>query len=368
MNVLIISTSDQRKRHIFISEPLYKIKNIKSFIFKNESNIIVYIYKSLQYAYRKRDFSFVIILGSDFKGVLWTLLTKVIIKSKIILRLGGDPFKVRKKAIKIAITKKKILRYVKLNLNYLLTKIIFCYTDTIVVVNQSLVTKVNRQTKNNKKIFVIPQTVKIPKITHIKSNTLDDKLYLLTVTNLSYEDKFIGVKNIIEYLILKNNEHGFSIDIIFNILGGGYYLEDLKQFLKEVKINSERLNINVEGYVDNPSKFYEDADIFIYCSTLDSTPNVLLEAQSYGLPLLVNSYEPFHWLLQEYKNALFFDEKNGNDFYRKLIELIKNDSLRNDMRLNNINNIEINFSIDTISAKWESMLKNKCIAKNSDII
>jgi glycosyltransferase involved in cell wall biosynthesis len=356
MNILIISTSDERKRYLFISEPLDKIKNIKTYVFKNESNILIYIFESLLYAYRKRDFSYVIILGGDFKCFLWLLLTKFFMKSKTVLRLGGDPFEVRKKTIKNALTKKEIVKYLKLILNYIFTKIVFYYADTFVVVNQSLVSSINRYTKHNKKIYIIPQPVKLDRLTNIKSNEYKRNFNLLTVTNLSYQDKYIGVRNIIEYLVMYIHKHNFNFTIEYNILGGGYYIDDLKLFLKSNNVKSKYFHINVHGYIDNPSDFYKNADIFIYYSTLDSTPNVLLEAQSYGLPLLVNSYEPFYHILQKDKNALFFDENISGDFYVKLLKLIENDLLRKEIGEKNIDNIKKNFSISSISRKWESFL------------
>ena len=359
MKILIITTSDKRQRYLSLFEPVRYIENVKVSLFKNHPNIVIYVCKSFAYAKKNKVVDYVIICGCDLKGFLWALLTRFVMKSKLVLRLGGDPFDVRKKLLRTVLGNHEFMRYIKLAVNYLLTKVVFRYADLVTVVNKSLVDRASKYTGQGVPISVIPQFIRIKQEKYVERRKKKNSLYLLTITNLSYKDKFSGIKKVVRYLISRLNGHDLGFRIVYNIVGGGYYLSALRDFLEEFEIKSEYLEINVEGYINNPGIFYEKADLFIYCSTLDATPNVLLEAQSYGLPILVNSYEPFHYMLKKNMNALFFNENDEHDFYRKLREILQNESLRGEMGRNNLNYFKRNYSIDVIAQKWKTVLSNR---------
>ena len=160
----------------------------------------------------------------------------------------------------------------------------------------------------------------------------------------------------LRYLVQTIKENSLNLQITYNILGGGYYLKDLRRFLGKFTDIPDNLQINVRGYSGNLENFYKNTDIVVYCSTLDGTPSVLLEAQSYGLPLLVNSYEAFHNILEENINAFFFDDNEQDSFSEKFIRLVNDEALREEMGRNNIKNIEENYSLKAVTKEWESFL------------
>ena len=84
----------------------------------------------------------------------------------------------------------------------------------------------------------------------------------------------------------------------------------------------QNLNILLHGHVDDVEPHYEQADLFVYCSTFDALPNVLMEAQSHELAILVNRAEFLAGVLEENQHALFFDLDNGSDFSDKLRQLL----------------------------------------------
>src|SRR3990167_3119873 len=77
----------------------------------------------------------------------------------------------------------------------------------------------------------------------------------------------------------KIKKHPISIAI----LGGGVYLNEIKR-------ESRRCGLPVTfyGFAD-PKPFFEQSDIFLYWSKHDNTPIAVLEAMSYGLPVVANN-------------------------------------------------------------------------------
>lgn len=111
-----------------------------------------------------------------------------------------------------------------------------------------------------------------------KQNT--DEFDLLTVTNLRYEEKFKGVKTILQGLSDLFQQYP---ELRYSIAGDGTYLEHLKQFLRTYP-HADR--VNVLGYREDVPQLLDNADAFVYVSFLDAYPTVVLEAQAAGLPVV----------------------------------------------------------------------------------
>ena len=360
MNILIIKTQEKRNRYRFVSAPLREIENVNVTIFEDKRNILSFIYRSFLYAIRNENFDIILIIGGDFKNSFWALLAKIFIKAKVICRLGGDPILVVERTIKTILKKHQFSKYVKLSINLFITRILLRHIDgAIVVNNEFLVSKIKEFAKKDFPITVIPQVAEAKIDSSTMSREPKSDLNLLTVTNLAYEEKYEGVIAIIKHLIHYVRTNKLDTKIIFDILGGGYYLLELNRFLEKYKELPNNLKINVHGYVDALEFFYKSADIFIYCSTMDATPNVLLEAQSYGLALLVNSYEPFYNILLEDVNSLYFDKDDYGSFCSSFAKLFTNKAFRDAMSYNNIENIKKKYSLATVAQKWEELLLNK---------
>ncbi|KAA2239189.1 glycosyltransferase family 4 protein [Chitinophaga agrisoli] len=65
---------------------------------------------------------------------------------------------------------------------------------------------------------------------------------------------------------------------------------------------------------------YQQADLFVFASTCENMPNILVEAMSAGLPILSSSYGPMPEILQEAGD--YFDPTNVADTTRQLEALL----------------------------------------------
>ena len=112
--------------------------------------------------------------------------------------------------------------------------------------------------------------------------------------------------------ILKNKEINFR----FYLIGEGYKLNMLKQYVKDQKLSK---NVKFAGYKSNAFKYIQSADLFVLSSKYEGLPNVLIEAQSLNVPIISSdcSTGPKEILLQGKLGYLF---KVGN--YLSMSKLI----------------------------------------------
>lgn len=71
---------------------------------------------------------------------------------------------------------------------------------------------------------------------------------------------------------------------------------------------------------------YSDADLFVYGSTCENMPNILIEAMSSGLPVISSEKEPMPEFLKD--GGLYFSVENIESIYETLEKIINNPDLR----------------------------------------
>jgi glycosyltransferase involved in cell wall biosynthesis len=77
---------------------------------------------------------------------------------------------------------------------------------------------------------------------------------------------------------------------------------------------------------DKIQEQYKKADLFLFASTCENMPNILIEAMSAGLPILCSSYGPMPEILED--AGLYCDPTNAEDITSQLEKLLNNKELR----------------------------------------
>jgi len=106
------------------------------------------------------------------------------------------------------------------------------------------------------------------------------------VTNLKFRAKLDGVEEILSAVrpLLAADP-----DLSYIVAGGGTYHADLLDTIAErIDDPAVRRRIHAPGHVESVADLYALADVFVYVSDLDGYPNVVLEAQTAGLPVVAN--------------------------------------------------------------------------------
>jgi glycosyltransferase involved in cell wall biosynthesis len=92
-------------------------------------------------------------------------------------------------------------------------------------------------------------------------------------------------------------------------------------------------------------------DVFVYASNADNLPNILLEAQSAGVPIIAHDIGGITETYVDGKTGITA-EPNLNSFCKKIEHLVLNPEIRNDFSLAAISRAKLSFSLESIGAKY----------------
>jgi len=209
----------------------------------------------------------------------------------------------------------------------------------------------------NKTISVVPQAIEVSNDSVKKEvSDKDECIRILTVTNLNHEAKYNGMIELTRFLQKYASQTNSNHKLIFNICGGGNFSAHLRKRLELMAGKQNKLCIRYFGFVKNIELMYKWAHIFLYTSYVDSLPRVLLEAQAYGLPILVNDFEAFKEIIRHGYNGLLYRSGNFEDFKKKLDALITCPNLRHFLSKNSLENLKQHYSPEVIGKRLKKIL------------
>lgn len=84
--------------------------------------------------------------------------------------------------------------------------------------------------------------------------------------------------------------------------------------------------------------FYQQADAFVFASSCENMPIILIEAMTAGLPIACSDRGPMPEVLKE--NGFYFDPENVSSISDALIRMMENPDLRSQMADNAINDVK----------------------------
>ena len=162
------------------------------------------------------------------------------------------------------------------------------------------------------------------------ANGVEHNNYIKKIENpkikfISYVSHFYNYKNH-EILLQAFSNIPYSKRRNITLLLVGKFLD--KNYVKKLIRTSNSLNISSNCKFINGLnkteliKVYKKTNLFIFPSLIENCPNILLEALSYGLPILCSNKMP----MPEFgKDAVeYFDTHNANELSKKILNLLNN--------------------------------------------
>jgi glycosyltransferase involved in cell wall biosynthesis len=116
------------------------------------------------------------------------------------------------------------------------------------------------------------------------------------------------------------------------ILIGGYEKKTYNSFLKDIKILDpfgEYIHYLGEQTQDDVKKQYNLADLFVFPSTCENMPNILIEAMSSALPIVCSNSSPMPEFLKD--SGIYFIPGCKYDLERTILDVLKNAELRKNL-------------------------------------
>lgn len=325
MRILFIASTDSRRRYRFVMEPLRSV-DVDVLCFEEQRNSMISFFRGIKTILTKPKSDVAVLTGGDLRNVIWLLLFRVIFNIRVVVRFGGDPIAVRRSAQNSFIGNKKLTAVLRGQAGAFGSRFLLKYADGVIVVSEYLANSVRPMIGGKTRLIVSPPV--LLKECKVKSDysQQDDWLNVLTVANLNYKEKAEGVL-IIANALLAVCVSQAHLKIKLNIVGGGLQLEKLKQKLARLNL-PDNLSFDVHGQQEDVFRYFESADVFIYHSTLDSYPLVLLEAAAHGLPMVMNHWGPFPALYEDEREALFYGTADNTNLESLIIELAEKEEVR----------------------------------------
>lgn len=170
-----------------------------------------------------------------------------------------------------------------------------------------------------------------------------------------YVSSFFSYKHqnkVLECIIrLRNKGYPITIQFIGNV-GQKSFSDHLEI---KIQMNSDFVfwekNISLEEIV----KYYHASDCFIFASSCENMPNILIEAMASGLPIICSNYNPMPEFLQE--AGLYFDPENVDQLESSLQLMIDDFRLRTILSSKSFN-IAKNFNWTTCADRTFELLNN----------
>jgi len=266
---------------------------------------------------------------------------RLIYKIPVLTTVAGDELFPEKKM--------GIWRVDRLLVRYLMLKL-----DGIHVLNDIALEAGKKLNYDQKKLFYIPNGVKIPAEVREYSKFTHNILYIGAMRFYPEKNKR-EIKNL-EFLIDSFNKLlNFKQGTKLYLVGDGNYRSKLEEKVLKLKLTEK---IIFTGYQSNILKYHLLSDIFINPSLKEGMPNAVIEAMGTGLFVLCSDIHAHRHIIKDNVTGLLFDNSNHEDLINKILDFynnpVKSKKIANEARLF----IEENFSIDIIVENLLSMYNN----------
>lgn len=185
----------------------------------------------------------------------------------------------------------------------------------------------------NKPIYVIPTGINLNNFK--QGISLEEKYKIMSMLKINKDDRIIAYigrigieKNISEILMFMPNVIKSFNNIKLLIVGGGPYLNTLKEQVKKYKMEN---NVVFTDMINSEEvyKYYKIAEIFVTASTSETQGLTYIEALSSGCPVICK-YDPcIDGVIEQGKNGFFYNKKDEFTYY--IAQILSNDKLKGKM-------------------------------------
>lgn len=282
-----------------------------------------------------------------------SLVLSMMYGKKFVIRVTGDFWKEFDEKTKEYWDEDMYFNYLRFKLRVILSLISFRYVDGIITVSQELVSVAENNTQLERdSIAVVRSPVDIEKYSNGEGASKRRELgisetdvVISIVTHVHYYEKYLGAldaaKSISSVIDQRSNTH-------LVIAGYGEYYEDFESEFLEYD------RVHFPGFVSDVEDLYDATDILVYFSYNDGYPNVILEAQCAGIPIVANADHGMKEQINHLETGILADSANDIKHY---VEAILNEEIDAEMLGRNaFNQVSKRNNAESISRELQSKL------------
>ena len=172
---------------------------------------------------------------------------------------------------------------------------------------------------HNKNVHIVPNVIAYPIVKTVAKTDVFHLLYMGHIT------KAKGIFDLVEMLAEHKDE--YLGKLILDIGGGMYEEEKLKRFISDNKMEDI---LRFHGWLSGEGKtdIFNLADAYILPSYTEGVPISILEAESYGLPVLSTTVGGIPEIVADRENGLLFEPGNKQQMKIAIDALMQDKELR----------------------------------------
>jgi glycosyltransferase involved in cell wall biosynthesis len=210
---------------------------------------------------------------------------------------------------------------------------------------------------SEEKISVIPPAINVKKFSPGTSD-LREKLNLKDKRIILYVGRLIKQKGVIELILAMKLVKKVISDATLLLVGGGPLEETVKKLSTDLNLEE---SIRLYGPVPHESmpEVYRVADVLVLPSIVTKTwmeqfGYVLAEAMATGIPVVASNCGAIPELVKHEETGLLTKPGDPIDLAQRIIEILKNDELKQKVRENGMKYVRKYYSLEEVVPKLDN--------------
>ncbi|MHA1629823.1 MAG: glycosyltransferase [Candidatus Heimdallarchaeota archaeon] len=250
-----------------------------------------------------------------------------------------------------------------------LDRMVLRFSDKIIAVSEQIKDDLERSGIRRKKITVIQNAVQATHKTEQYAENRRKKRLFLAINDEEFAVGYVGrlsEEKGVQYLIDAGRiliETGEVFKIL--IIGDGPQREELEGIVKQKGLKRA---IIFTGFQTDVEKWMPCLDIFVLSSLTEGTPMALLEAMSFGIPVVASDVGGIPNVIKNGENGILVDPADSKAIAENLKILFHNPSLRKSMAKEAVGVIEKKHNIDDWCREIESQYNHLVHKKSKKVI
>ncbi len=203
------------------------------------------------------------------------------------------------------------------------------------------------------KLYLNKKTVVIPNV--LQAELFPERLIQNNFNQNSYISVSVGRLVREKRIDLMIKIHKQLLDMGINIVhfhaGEGDQSDELKELITNSGLEDTFI---LSGVKRDIPEFLSQADIFIYTSDFEGSPNAVMEAMAAGLPVVTTNCGDVRFFLENDLGGYILPLGHWEEIAQKVADLLENHVLRKSMGEHNAKASRLNFSVSKMTEKYIS--------------
>nr|WP_273542521.1 glycosyltransferase family 4 protein [Vibrio fluvialis] len=139
------------------------------------------------------------------------------------------------------------------------------------------------------------------------------------------------------------------------IVGDGAEVNNLKEYSKDIGVHDRVFWV---GFTKDIEKYYNDSDFLLMLSFNEALPLVVLEAMSYGLPVISVRVGGVPTIIKDKLNGIIIDDYSSTLLSNRIDSISYDESLYHSLSKNSIISVRNNYSLDVMTEKFIKLVES----------